>query len=202
MRNETTAMTEGREKRPLTDQQKLILEGMIRVFNEKGLKFTMDDLAKTLKMSKKTIYTIYRDKHTLLLDMVDYLFDSIKESEREVLEAPDLSTVERVHKILGVLPESYNNIDFRELYTLRDKYPEVYLQVEKRLESGWEPTIALMEKGIAEGEIRPVSIPLVKMMLEASLEQFFQRDILIRNGLTYTEALKQVVDILVDGIRA
>ena len=48
--------------------------------------------------------------------------------------------------------------------------------------------------------IRPVKIPIVKLMLEAALEQFFQRDILIRNKMTYAEALEEVVSILVDGI--
>ena len=38
------------------------------------------------------------------------------------------------------------------------------------------------------------------MMLEASLEQFFQRDVLVRNGISYQEGLQHVVDILVDGI--
>ena len=37
-------------------------------------------------------------------------------------------------------------------------------------------------------------------MMEASLEQFFQRDILIRSGLTYQEALTEVVNVLVDGM--
>jgi len=36
--------------------------------------------------------------------------------------------------------------------------------------------------------------------MEAAVEQFFQRDILIRNQITYAEALNEVVDILVDGI--
>jgi len=40
----------------------------------------------------------------------------------------------------------------------------------------------------------------VKMMLEASIEQFFQRDILSRNQLTYADALKEVVEILMYGI--
>ena len=51
-----------------------------------------------------------------------------------------------------------------------------------------------------EGVIRPVQIPIVKMMLEAALEQFFQRDILIQSGLSYLEALDEVVSILVNGI--
>ena len=41
-------------------QKEVILEGTIKAFNEKGLKFTMDDVAKILGMSKKTIYTVFR----------------------------------------------------------------------------------------------------------------------------------------------
>ena len=48
--------------------------------------------------------------------------------------------------------------------------------------------------------IRRINIPILKMMLEASLEQFFQRDILIQSKLSYGEALEEVVNILVDGI--
>lgn len=177
-----------------------ILEGTIQVFNQKGLKFTMDDIAALLKISKKTIYTVFQDKEALFLAMVDYLFDTIKESEQEVFEDKELTTVEKIHKILGVLPEGYKDIDFRQLYLLKEKYPKIYKQVELRLETGWERTIELIERGVEEGTIRPVKIPILKMMLEASLEQFFQRDVLIRNGVSYKEALDEVVEILMEGI--
>ena len=183
------------------DVKQTILEGTLQVFNEKGLKFTMDDVARALGMSKKTIYTVFRDKQELFLAMVDVLFDSIKESEQRVVEDPHLTTEEKVRQILGVMPESYKDVDFRQLYLLRDKYPAIYKRVEERLESGWETTIHLLEQGMEEGVIRRVSIPIVKLMLESALEQFFQRDILIRSGLSYTEALEEVVGILVDGIR-
>ena len=120
-----------------------ILEGTLKAFNQKGLKFTMDDLAGILGMSKKTIYTV-----------------------------------------------------------LREKYPNIYKHVEERLETGWETTISLLEQGMKEGVIRPVKIPIVKMMLEAALEQFFQRDILISNGISYQDGLDEVVTILVQGIVA
>lgn len=177
-----------------------ILEGTLEAFNRKGIKFTMDDIAGILSISKKTIYTVFDDKEDLFMAMVDYLFDSIKESEQQVLADESLDTLEKIRKILGVMPEGYKNVDFRQLYMLRDKYPAIYKKVEERLETGWESTISLLEQGIGDGVIRKVSIPLVKMMLEASLEQFFQRDILIRNNISYTEALEQVVEILVDGI--
>lgn len=183
------------------ETRQMILEGTIRAFNRKGLKFTMDDVAKELSMSKKTIYTIFRDKESLFFAMVDYLFDSIKESEQCVLNDESLDTLEKIRKVLGVIPEGYREIDFRQLYLLREKYPAIYQRVEERLETGWENTIALLEQGMREGVVRKVNIPIVKMMMEAAIEQFFQRDILLQNGISYMDALDEVVDILVDGIR-
>ena len=180
--------------------REMILEGTIKAFNRKGLKFTMDDIARELAISKKTIYTVFADKESLFLAMVDYMFDHIKESEAAVVQDTSLSTVEKIKKILGVMPEGYKEVDFRQLYLLRERYPAIYKRVEERLETGWETSIALIEQGIAEGVIRPVRIPLLKMMLEAALEQFFQRDILLRNQISYQEALTEVVDILVEGI--
>ena len=180
--------------------REMILEGTIKAFNRKGLKFTMDDIARELAISKKTIYTVFADKESLFLAMVDYMFDHIKESEAAVVQDASLSTVEKIKKILGVMPEGYKEVDFRQLYLLRERYPAIYKRVEERLETGWETSIALIEQGIAEGVIRPVRISLLKMMLEAALEQFFQRDILLRNQISYQEALTEVVDILVEGI--
>ena len=177
-----------------------ILEGTIAAFNKKGLKFTMDDIAAQLGISKKTIYTVFSDKNSLVSEMVDYCFDTIKESENKVLNDTSLDTVEKIKAILGVLPESYKDIDFLQLYLLREKYPKIYKKVEKRLETGWETTIALIEQGIKEGKIRPVKIPVLKTMLEATIEQFFRRDVLLTNKISYQDALDEVVAILVDGI--
>ena len=151
-----------------------ILQATIQAFNQKGLKFTMDDIASILAMSKKTIYTIFKDN--------------------------TLSTIEKIRRILGVMPESYKDIDLRQLYMLKDKFPEIYRHVEERLENGWETTIKLLEQGIEEEVIRPVNVLMFKMMMEASIEQFFQRDILIRAGMTYTQGLDEIVGILLDGV--
>lgn len=182
-------------------QKEEILKATLQVFNDKGLKFTMDDIAERMKISKKTLYKVFDDKEALFLDMVDYMFDTIKESERAVVENEDLSTVDKIHKILGVLPEGYKDVDLRQLYLLKDKYPKIYKQVELRLETGWETTIELIEQGISEGCIQPIRIPILKMMLEASVEQFFQRDILVQNKVSYQDALDEVVNILMEGIK-
>ena len=177
-----------------------ILEATILVFNKKGMKFTMDDIARELGMSKKTIYMVFADKQELVYDMVDYCFDSIKESEQKVMKNGELSTLEKIHEILGVLPDGYKEIDFSQLYILRDKYPRIYTRVEERLESGWDATMELLQRGMKEGVIRKVDTALVKVMFEATLEQFFRRDVLVKNGISYSDALAEVVDIICNGI--
>ena len=177
-----------------------ILEATIKVFNKKGLKFTMDDIAKELSMSKKTIYTVFRDKEALFLEMVDYCFDKIKASEAEILGNDSLTTVEKLTQVLGVMPEGYRDIDFRQLCSLKEKYPTTYRRVEERLETGWEAILDLIHTGIEEGSIRPVNVVILKTMMEATLEQFFQRDVLVENEISYNDALDEVVRILVEGI--
>ncbi|MBE5906324.1 MAG: TetR/AcrR family transcriptional regulator [Lachnospiraceae bacterium] len=179
-----------------------VLDATLRVFNAKGLKFTMDDIASEVSMSKKTIYVLFEDKQSMFMEMVDYCFDGIKNEEQKVLDNKNLTTIEKIRAILGVLPEGYKDVNFSLLYQLRAKYPTIYAAVERRLETGWESTIALLEQGIREGVVRPINVQLFKAVFEATVEQFFRRDVLVRNNITYADALQEVVDILVDGIRA
>ena len=185
----------------MNEQKERILKGTIQAFNEKGLKFTMDDLARILGMSKKTIYVEFTDKNSLFLAMVDYLFDGIKESEEEIINNTDIDIVDKITTMLGVLPESYKDIDLRQLYMLKDKYPVIYKRVVERFKNGWQQTIELLKEAMEEGKVRKVNVDIFKMMMEAALEQFFQRDILIYNSLSYEEGLKEVVGILMNGIK-
>jgi len=174
----------------------------IELFNEKGLKFTMEDVAKRCRISKKTLYFIYDDKEALFLAMVDYVFDKVKESENRVMKDESIPTIEKIRRLLGVLPEGYAEIDFSQMYSLKDKFPSIYEQVQKRLETGWETSIQLIEQGQEEGVIKKdINVAIVKVMFESTLETFFQRDVLVRNKISYHKALRDVVDILVDGIR-
>lgn len=130
--------------------EKRIIEGALHIVEKQGVKFTMDELASELGMSKKTIYTVFRDKNELLIAMVDYVFDYIKESEALVMEDKHLSLLQKIRKILGVMPENYTDFDFTQFYVLRDKHPEVYERVRQRLESGWgddQPPIGTRRRG-------------------------------------------------------
>lgn len=178
-----------------------ILESTITVFNKKGLKLTMSDIATEISISKKTIYKEFDSKDELFDAMVDYIFDTIKEKENEIANDTNLGTIDRLKALLGAMPDSYQGINFQELHPLKEKYPEVYEKIAMRLETGWETTIELLEQGKKEGVIRKdADIRIIKVMLEASIEKLISEDMLEKNNIKYVDALKEVVNILVDGI--
>ncbi len=175
-----------------------ILEAVLVEFKEKGSKFTMDDVASDLHMSKKTIYKEFNDKEEIFNALVDYCFDSIKEKEAEIKNDKSLSTVERIEKIMICMPDNYRDVDFRKVFTLKSKYPQIYQKVQKRLENDWEDTIELLEQGMKEGSIRKLPIPVIKAMTEASIERFLSSD--IPNGGSYEDELEVMIGILMRGI--
>ncbi|MBQ1739258.1 MAG: TetR/AcrR family transcriptional regulator, partial [Clostridiales bacterium] len=111
------------------------------------------------------------------------------------------TTLEKIRLFLSAMPESYRNINFQELYSLKDKYPKVYKKLQKRLETGWEPAFKLLEQGKEEGLIREdADLKIFKIMMEASLERFFEKNVMKGSGRKYNDYLNEVVDILLNGI--
>ena len=187
----------------ISEIREKILIGTIQVFNKKGLKLTMDDVADELKISKKTIYKEFSSKEEMFETMADYVFDNIKVREEEIINSNEYSTEEKIRLLLSAMPESYRNINFQELHPLKDKYPKVYKKLQRRLETGWEPTMKLLEQGKEEGIIKKdADLKIFKIMMEASLERFFEQDVMKGGSRKYNDYLNEVVDILLTGISA
>jgi AcrR family transcriptional regulator len=186
------------------DREKLrqdIILSTIEVFNDRGVTFTMSDVATNIHISKKTIYKEFDTKEELLDTVVDYIFDNIKAKEEQIMNDKSLSTVDKLRKILGAMPENYRDIDFQNVYPFLEKFPDVYRKMQYRLATGWENTISLIEQGKKEGVVRKnVDIRFIKVMLEASIEKVLSDDMLSRTGINYIDALDQIVDILVNGM--
>lgn len=58
-----------------------------------------------------------------------------------------LSTIEKIRHILGVMPESYKEIDFGQLYSFKDKYPDIYRKVEKGLKVAGRLHLDFLNRG-------------------------------------------------------
>lgn len=174
-----------------------IIGAATELFQKSGLRFTMQEVAAALNISKKTIYTVYASKEDLLLDMIDGLFADIHRQKAE-LAAADAPVEERIRKVIVALPEQYAAMDFRLLDELEEKYPAAAKRVREHLETNWEPTIALLEEGISEGKIRRISIPVLQQMIVASIERFLSDE---KSRNCYADTLETMIDIIMNGIR-
>lgn len=178
-----------------------IIDAAIDAFTENGLKFTMNDLAKKLGISKKTIYTVFESKQDVLLGIADrYAADFI--SMQKELEADEsLRTDEKLEKLLCALPDRYYGIGLNRLYEVSAKYPRPYRRLIAVVNQGWTLAETYLKKGMEEGSIRQISLPVVMAMVEGTVNRFLESDVLYQNHLTYEQAKEEMVQILMKGIQ-
>lgn len=182
------------------DLKEKIIDAVIVEFNDKGLKFTMDDIAKRIGISKRTLYMVVQDKEALFLEAVDTVFTAIKQSEREIIADNSIGLLEKLERILIVMPERYKSIDFRQLYGLKSKFPRIYAKIVNRLDTDWDATFQIMEQAIEEGVIRNISMPVFQAMFTGTIEYYLGRSVLLDNEITYEEAVAKMLDILIHGV--
>jgi hypothetical protein len=137
-----------------------------------------------------------------MTETIDRFFDDALIEEEMILNDESLSIIEQLKAIIGSVPERYTQNDLTQLYVLKEKYPSVYRHWQHCRENYWEGVGILIKRGIEKGEIRPVALPILKTMFQATIEQFFQDDVLVKNHISYRRALEEVASILVDGIIA
>lgn len=176
-----------------------VILAAIEEFNEKGLKFTMEDIAKRLSISKKTIYTVFESKEELIDAIADYSYAGIKREEEQIIRQ-DIDIVKKIHDVIIALPDIYKHLDFRKLVSLKDKYPATYTKVINNIENNWDSTIALIEQGVQEGRIRAVNVMVLKAMISASIEYFLSTPMLKEDGYTYNDMLEEMMNIIMKGI--
>ena len=58
----------------------------------------------------------------------------------------------------------------------------------------------LLEQAMGEGVIRRVSLPVLQRMISASIEDFLADRTLDAQGISYTDALNEMISILLEGL--
>ena len=61
-------------------------------------------------------------------------------------------------------------------------------------------TMALLEQAVAEGVMRPVSLPVLRQMITASIESFLADRSLAESGVQYVAVLEEMISILLEGV--
>lgn len=179
-----------------------IIKAAIEEIHEKGVKFSVDDLAKRLGISKRTMYQYFPSKMEILDTIIDQIFNEMNEKAMKIIEDDQLSLLEKIKSVITVLPDHYEIISLTILDQLKRYYPEQHAKMSSYLEDDWELLRGLIEQGMREGVIVNMNLSLVMKVvidtMNSTLDQKFYRE----NNITISEALAGIVDILLFGLVA
>ena len=150
-----------------TSLRERIIEKAMQDFSMHGIRAVkMDDLARQLNVSKRTMYEIFEDKETLLLEGIKMYY----ERKREYLFA----YAEEGHDVIEIVLEAYHmkveevrsvNPSF---YTDLMKYPKVTRFMKTMQETSRASFLEFMNRGIEEGYFRKdVNYKLVPHIFDA-----------------------------------
>lgn len=150
-----------------------------KLFSVHGIKkVSMDEVASSLGISKRTIYTVFADKE----DVVRSCVDSFQEKrERRVLEIKK-NAANIVQACLQII-DGYRNTPLPNYLLWEDiekYYPNIHQQIQEGAESSKNYTKQLLEEGIWEGYFRQ------DLNVDAAVV-LFDIDTFIKVGSIYAE---------------
>ncbi len=132
-----------------------IIEKAAELFINLGFKsVTMDDIAQEMGISKKTIYTHFKNKTALVKEAVMHMYHLITHGI-DCIRALEQNPIEELYAIKKFAMTRLKDEKSSPQYQLQKYYPEIYsLLKEKQFEKMHECTVANLERGIAQGLYR------------------------------------------------
>ncbi|MEN8137936.1 MAG: TetR/AcrR family transcriptional regulator [Bacteroidota bacterium] len=109
-----------------------IIEISKGIFIKYGVKsITMDDISKQLGISKKTLYTVIKDKHDLIEKTSFAISDQILETINDLLKKK-LDPITELLEIEKIVCDIVTGIDRSSIYQFQKFYPDIHKKLHDR----------------------------------------------------------------------
>jgi len=137
----------------MDEKQKLIIEGAIKLFKQYGLRsVSMDDVSRSLGMSKKTLYQFVDNKDDLITRAIDYV---IERNTRIDTKDESLNAIDVLLEISSLISAETLEINPVVRYDLFKYFPAIYNSaLNKRREQIYQDILANYECGVRQGLYR------------------------------------------------
>lgn len=180
--------------------ERIILAGEEAFFKCGVRSVTLDDLASTVGISKKTIYQHFKDKSELVLEVAKHRMEVDHEQARHSFENSENALHEMVvssHLMRKMYAEMHPTL----LSELKKFYPKAWQAYELGKKGFEEVIVRSIEAGIADGLIREGvnKKVLAKARLE-SIEMTCNSDIFPVNEYSFIETQECLLDHFIRGI--
>jgi AcrR family transcriptional regulator len=176
------------------DVKEYIIVESDKLFCHYGFKsVTMDDIAKHLGMSKKTIYSHFADKNELVNIVIEQRLNSNRELINETINISQ-NAVHEIFIALTNMKEQLSGINPSLFYDLQKYHPQAWLFFKNFREKYLYTTIHdNLKRGIAEGYFRKdiKADILTQMRLE-------QMDLIFSNSTSYTNGKYGIAHVMAE----
>lgn len=180
-----------------------IIDEALALFDKDGFDFKLDDLAKRLHISKKTIYKYFKNKEDIFRTVIVESFDSTHEMQKKIYEDSSLTTEQKLIGVLSSRSKYESQVSIEKTMDIKNYYPDLYTLIMKGYMSQWGRVDDLMRQGIKEGIFRSnINIELVKTLLMDGMQMMHKDNFLKVSNLTYRDAIAQLISIVMEGIKA
>lgn len=167
--------------------------------NKHGLKFTMDDIASQLGMSKKTLYKLFRSKNDLITAVVQALLQVALATEEKVMQA-DVPLSQKISNFLLSDMEDFPHPSSLMARDIHNHHPEAFRLLSDFAAKRTERLSKLLEQGIKEGLIAPVPTGFVGELLGSTAETIIRNKMAEKHHLTLQESMKITIQLIMRGL--
>jgi AcrR family transcriptional regulator len=186
----------------MEQKEQQFLEQVDKLFLSCGIKsLTMDDIARELGISKKTLYQYCTDKEDLLIKSFSHYF-KCEESFQQAIWAKNLNAVDEIFEVSKHVAEMLKNLHPSVHYDLRKYYPEAW-----KIFSEYRKNFLLkcvsdnMEKGKKEGLYRAnLNIPIVARIHIARIDVIFDGELFPASQFNFAEVFFELIRYHIRGI--
>jgi AcrR family transcriptional regulator len=167
------------------DNKKIeILHGASAIFMRYGIKsVTMDDLARELSMSKKTIYQYFNDKN----DLVDQIITAKTQEDKcecNLAKEESENAIDEMFKISKMIISKISTLNPTVFYDLQKYHPKAWnIMNEHRMDFVNESFLQNIKRGIEEGLYREDMNPEIIARMNVSMTD------MIFNGKTFPNTI-------------
>jgi AcrR family transcriptional regulator len=172
------------------------------VFFARGFaKVKVDEIAKRLGISKKTIYSNFKSKETIVEAVMERHFTEVGAKLETVMRSTS-GYMEKLYGVFAIATDTVSQVSPKFMDNLKRKRPDIWKKVEDfRRKSVLTTFSKLIEEGIKFGMIRKdLEKEVALLVLLNSVQGIINPETLSKHSLTSAEAMNGIMRIIFDGI--
>lgn len=179
-----------------------IISGAGNLFTRYGVRsVTMDDIARDLAVSKKTIYQHFKDKDEIVTLATTAHMDKEKQEFRDIADTA-INAIDEIAKVSGCLRRNVSEINPSLLFDLQKYHRKAWdVYMEFKNEFIRNTIVENLKRGIEEGYYREeIDAETIAMMRVEQVELAFDDRKFPRSKFDFREVQMQFFDHFVHGV--